>query len=252
MVAPQPDETERVSGEMTRELDDSMPEGGDDMIAAEYVLGTLPSAERVVVSERIRTERAFARLVDEWTTRLSPLDDAYGEMYAPESVKKAVDAKLFAGAAASAQGFWQNLYFWRALTFAAMAVAGVAILPNLRTSGPDLPALPPIIAPMQSDTGEVRFVALYQPGSDEIRISRVKAEKGADRDYELWLVDDGAKPQSMGVIPDLGEVRLKVKAEFIAKINAGDAFAVSVEPTGGSPTGEASGPIIAVGVTKAI
>jgi anti-sigma-K factor RskA len=98
----------------------------------------------------------------------------------------------------------------------------------------------------------VRFVALYQPGSDEIRISRVKAEKGADRDYELWLVDDGAKPVSMGVIPDQGEVRLKVKPELVKLIDSGDAFAVSVEQTGGSPTGEAQGAIIAVGASKEI
>ena len=237
---------------MTRELDDTMPEGGDDLIAAEYVLGTLPSAERLAVSDRVANDRMFARLVDQWTIRLSPLDDAYGEMTPPASIKKALDARLFSSSAAKTSGFWQSLNLWRGLTFATAAIAAVAMIPNLRPSDPIVEALPPIIAPMQSDTGEVKFVALYQPGSDEIRISRVKSEKGADRDYELWLVDDGAKPVSMGVIPDKGEVRLKVKLEFIAKIDAGDAFAVSVEPVGGSPTGIATGPVIAVGVTKAI
>ncbi len=252
MAAPQLVETERVSGEMTRELDDTMPEGGDDLIAAEYVLGALPSAERMAVSERVANDRMFARLVDQWTIRLSPLDDAYGETAPPASIKKAVDARLFSNSTGQAPSFWQSLNLWRGLTFAAAAIAAVAIIPSLRPSGPTIEPLPPIIAPMQSDTGEVKFVALYQPGSDEIRISRVKSEKGADKDYELWLVDDGATPVSMGVIPDQGEVRLKVKPEFVAKINAGDAFAVSVEPTGGSPTGTATGPIIAVGVTKAI
>ncbi len=238
---------------MKRALDDTMPEGGDDLIAAEYVLGVLTGAEREAAAARVLNERGFARLVDQWTIKLSPLDDSYAEIAPPASVKRALDGRLFAGSASAAPGFWQSLNLWRALAFGALAVAAVAIAPRFRQPDPQVAQLPPIIAPMQAtDTGEVRFVALYQPGSDEIRISRVKAEKGADKDYELWLVDDGAKPVSMGIIPDQGEVRLKVKPELVKLIDSGDAFAVSVEQAGGSPTGEALGPIIAVGATKEI
>ena len=238
---------------MKRALEDTMPEGGDDLVAAEYVLGVLTGAEREAVSVRVQNERGFARLVDQWTIRLSPLDDSYEETAPPSSIKKALDGRLFAGSGASAPSFWQSLNLWRALTVGALAVAAVAIAPRLRGPEPQVAQLPPLVAPMQAtDTGEVRFIALYQPGSDEIRISRVKAEKGADKDYELWLVDDGAKPVSMGIIPDQGEVRLKVKPEMVKLIDSGDAFAVSVEQTGGSPTGEALGPIIAVGATKEI
>jgi anti-sigma-K factor RskA len=237
---------------MTRKKDDTMPEGGDDLIAAEYVLGVLPDADRASAAARIRDDLPFARLVDAWTARLSPLDAAYGEAAAPASVKKALDERLFASAARK-PSLWESLNLWRAMAFAAMALAAVAILPNLRQPGPAIEAAPPLVAPMQAaESGEVRFVALYQPGSDEIRISKVKAEKGADRDFELWLVDDGGKPQSMGVIPDGSEARMKVKPEFIARINAGDAFAVSVEAKGGSVSGAPSDQVIAVGASKAI
>ena len=237
---------------MTRDLDDIMPEGGDDLFAAEYVLGVLPSAERMDASERVQNDRVFARLVDQWTTRLSPLDDSYAEIAPPASIKRTLDDRLFAPASAARPGLLQSLNFWRGLSFAGLALAAIAIVPKFLTDPPTVAGLPPIVAPMQSDTGEVRFVALYQPGSDEIRISRVKAEKGTGKDYELWLVDDGAKPVSMGVIPDQGEARLKVKPELAKLIDTGDAFAVSVEQTGGSPTGEAQGPVIAVGASKEI
>jgi anti-sigma-K factor RskA len=238
---------------MKRALDNTMPEGGDDLVAAEYVLGVMTGAARDAAAERVKNERGFARLVDQWTIRLSPLDDSYEEIAPPASIKKSLDGKLFAGSASSSPGFWQSLNLWRALAFGALAVAAVAISPSLRQPDPVVAQLPPLVAPMQAtDSGEVRFVALYQPGSDEIRISRVKAEKGAGKDYELWLVDDGAKPVSMGIIPDQGEVRLKVRPELVKLIDSGDAFAVSVEQTGGSPTGEALGPIIAVGATKEI
>jgi anti-sigma-K factor RskA len=239
---------------MKRALEDTMPEGGDDLIAAEYVLGVLSGAERDAAAERVRNERGFARLVDQWTIRLSPFDDAYEDAAPPASVKKALDTKLFASAAQSAApGFWQSLNLWRALTFGAMAVAAFAIVPNLGQSDPPSEPRAPLVAAMQAaDSGEVRFVALYQPGSDEIRISRVKAQKGADKDYELWLIEGGAKPVSMGVIPDQGEARLKVTPELVKLINSGDVFAVTVEQRGGSPTGDPQGPVVAAGASQSI
>ncbi len=230
-----------------------LPDGGDDLLAAEYVLGVLVSVERAAMTRRMASERGFARLVSDWEARLEPLNDDYVAVTPPLAAKKALDARLFGNGATQASGIWQSLALWRGLTFATLALALIAIVPKLLVSPePILVAAAQIIAPMQSESGEVKFVALYQPGSDEIRISKVKSDKGATQDYELWLVDDGGKPQSMGVIPDKDEVVLKVKPEFVARINAGDAFAVSIEPIGGSPTGTATGPVIAVGVTKSI
>ena len=231
-----------------------LPDGGDDLLAAEFVLGVLAIAEREAVTKRMVSERGFARLVSDWEGRLEPLNDDYAPVAPPLAAKKALDARLFGNDVKQASGIWQSLAFWRVLTLAAFALAAIAIVPMLAVAPePLLVAAAQIIAPMQApDTNEVKFVALYQPGSDEIRISKVKSDKGTGQDYELWLVDDGGKPQSMGVIPDKDEVVLKLKPEFVNRINAGDAFAVSVEPLGGSPTGTATGPVIAVGVTKSI
>ena len=252
MAAPQLDEIERVFGTMSSDMEGLLPDGGDDLLAAEYVLGAQPSVERAALTARLRDDRAFAQLVDAWEHRFAPLNDDYAPIAPPLGLKAALDARLFPVQNAQSSGLWNSLVFWRGLTVGAFALSALLIAPLLLAPKPQTVAVAPIVAPMQADTGEVRFVALYQPGSDEIRISRVKSEKGAGKDYELWLVDDGGKPQSMGVIPDQAEVRLKVKLEYIAKINAGDAFAVSVEQVGGSPTGEAQGPIIAVGVSSSI
>jgi anti-sigma-K factor RskA len=237
---------------MKRPAKEKMPDDSDDMIAAEYVLGVLPDEQRAAASARIRDDAGFAQLVNEWTARLSPLDEAYSETAAPASVKRALDARLFASSSVKVPGLWENLGLWRVLAFGAMAIAAVAMIPNLRQPGPAI-EVAPIVAPMQAaDSGEVRFVALYQPGSDEIRISKVKAEKGADKDFELWLVDEGGAPQSLGVFADASEMRVKLKPEIIAKIDSGDAFAVSIEAKGGSTSGAPSADIIAVGASKAI
>ena len=229
-----------------------MPEDGDDLLAAEYVLGVLDVSARRAAEARVADDRAFARMVADWQNRLSPLDDEYATVTPPPMVKAALDKRLFAPAKVQSPGFFQSLAFWRGLSLASLALAAFVVVPEVLRRDPQIAKVIPIVAPMQADTGEVRFVALYEPGSDEIRVTRVKAEKGADRDYELWFVDGGSSPESMGVVPDAESVTLKVKPEIIARINAGDAFAVSVEPIGGSPTGSATGPVIAVGVSKAI
>ena len=229
--------------------DISLPEDGDELLAAEYVLGVLDGEQRAIASGRIESDLAFAMLVDRWAARLEPMNEAYVPMPVAPALKAALDKRLFGQAAQ--QGLWTGVAFWRALALGSLAALAVAVWPQLQPS-PEKPQAAPIVASLQADSGEVRFLALYQPGSDEIRISRVKAEKAAGRDFELWLVDDGAKPVSMGVLPESGETTVKLRPEIAAKISAGDAFAVSDEPQGGSPTGEATGPVIAVGATSTI
>ncbi|RUY85778.1 anti-sigma factor, partial [Mesorhizobium sp. M7A.F.Ca.CA.001.12.2.1] len=75
--------------------EDTGPErGGDDLLAAEYVLGVLDADERQIVSRRIDADTAFARLVEDWEVSLSPLAAAYREVEPPVSVKTAVDRRL--------------------------------------------------------------------------------------------------------------------------------------------------------------
>ncbi|TIW86094.1 MAG: anti-sigma factor, partial [Mesorhizobium sp.] len=58
---------------MTLAEDNGPERGGDDLFAAEYVLGVLPAEERQIASRRIDSETEFARLVDGWEVHLSPL-----------------------------------------------------------------------------------------------------------------------------------------------------------------------------------
>jgi anti-sigma-K factor RskA len=238
---------------MSSDMEGLLPDGGDDLLAAEYVLGVQSKAERDALTTRLRDDRAFAKLVADWEMRLSPLNDDYAAIAPPPALKAAIDARLFPAQAVQTSGIWNSLTFWRALTLGGFALAALMIAPVFLAPKPQTIAAAPIVAPLQaSDTGEVRFVALYQPGSDEIRISRIKSEKGAGKDYELWLIEGDSAPQSLGLVADQAEVRVKVKPEYIAKINAGDVFAVSVEPAGGSTTGAPTGPVIAVGASSAI
>src|SRR5689334_24853246 len=90
-----------MSGKMTLAEDTGPERGGDDLLAAEYVLGVLAADERQIASRRIDSETAFARLVDAWEVDFAPMAAAYAAVEPPASVKVAIDRRLFASSAST-------------------------------------------------------------------------------------------------------------------------------------------------------
>ena len=66
----------------------------EDMLAAEYVLGTLDAAEREDVRRRIASDFSFAALVQNWERRLGELHVLTGDAEPPKAVWDAIKAKL--------------------------------------------------------------------------------------------------------------------------------------------------------------
>ena len=65
--------------------------------------------------------------------------------------------------------------------------------------------------------------------------------------FELWLIPPGDKPHSLGLIDPLRPVRITVPKSLLPQVNRDAVLAVSLEPPGGSPTGQPTGPVIANG-----
>ncbi|AEH85130.1 anti-sigma factor [Mesorhizobium opportunistum] len=240
---------------MTLAEDNGPERGGDDMFAAEYVLGVLPADERQIASRRIDSETDFARLVDGWEVRLSPLADAYPEIEPPASVKAAVDRRLFASTpAAPAEpraGLWSSLAFWRGLAVAAVAalalyiavpyVNPVAVQPQTR-----------LVASLAADGSDVKYLAVYDAAHHEVSLSHVSGERASGKDFELWMIEGKNAPVSMGVIPSGATAHIVVSPSAQQKLAQGAVLAVSLEPSGGSPTGQPTGPVVAAGNLKSI
>jgi anti-sigma-K factor RskA len=66
----------------------------EDMLAAEYVLGTLDAEERKGAQERIASEPAFAALVRLWERRLGELHALTADMEPPTALWDAIKEKL--------------------------------------------------------------------------------------------------------------------------------------------------------------
>ena len=231
--------------------DDSERElGGDDAVAAEYVLGALGAEERAAVARRIDDDAAFAQLVDRWETTLAPMASAYGSVEPPASVKQAIDRRLFSGTAAptvASAGIWNSLAFWRGLTVAAFAALALYIAVPLLTPPP--PAAPPerlvaSLAPQQSD---VHYFVVYDARTRDIGLSHVTGARAPDHDFELWVIEGDQPPRSIGVIPAGSNVHLAVSQDIQDKIASGAVFAITMEPKGGSATGAPTGPVVAAG-----
>ena len=62
---------------------DLSPLEQDDLLAAEYVLGVLPLAERLAAEARMKTDAAFAERVSLWVAHFAPLNEAYASVPVP-------------------------------------------------------------------------------------------------------------------------------------------------------------------------
>jgi anti-sigma-K factor RskA len=68
----------------------------------------------------------------------------------------------------------------------------------------------------------------------------------AGRDYELWALPKGGNPVSLGVLPIEGTSTRALTAIQKAALASSSQVAVSIEPPGGSPTGQPTGDIVFV------
>lgn len=217
-----------------------------DTLAAEYVLGTLPADERAQVDERLRHDADLREAVHLWERRLSPLaeespaEEPRAEVW--RNVEAAVARLPGARGADNVVPLRRKLAFWRGATAVTGALAAALAIFVLT----DRAALPPAggryIAVVDSGGDEPALIAAVDTNTGTIRIRRLTAEAPAGHSLELWHTAEGHEPRSLGVLQaGLDELTIQDAAASGALEGA---IAVSVEPAGGSPTGQPTGPVV--------
>ncbi len=103
------------------------------------------------------------------------------------------------------------------------------------------------MAALHAEGSNVSFVALYNRQSGELRVTPLSGEQFTDKDYELWAIEGDGPAKSMGVIAANVRQDVKVSQDILVDFGEGTTLAVTLEQKGGSPTGVAQGPIVAVG-----
>ncbi|WP_342151033.1 anti-sigma factor domain-containing protein [Methylorubrum sp. SB2] len=233
-----------------RESDDAR-----GMRAAEYVLGTLDAGERAAFELERTVDPATEAALQAWERRLAPLARAVPPVAPSPELWGRIAAALPSGGAGQGaalpsaanddrlRDLVRKVRFWRRATVAAgaagLAAAGLALAltgslrptpPGGRsvavvTSGGDLPAL----------------VVSVDATEGTVRVRPLAARTPEGRSLELWSIDAGAAPRPLGLV-GTAPSRLALPPE--AGTLEGATLAVSVEPPGGSPTGQPTGPVI--------
>jgi anti-sigma-K factor RskA len=220
-----------------------------DLAAAEYVLGVLAPEERRKAEFRVATEPRFAAEVAFWERRLGGLADGVAAVAPRAQVWQAIEERLSAALELKPvrAGLWRSLAFWRtfAIASAALAAASMAGLVYLAQA----PSLgPPLLARLNAESGQPSFVAAVNEGGDSVTIVPAALLSGdQQKAFELWLIPPGDKPHSLGLIDPSRPVRITVPKSLLPQVTSDAVLAVSLEPPGGSPTGQPTGPVIANG-----
>ncbi|MGB4857833.1 MAG: anti-sigma factor [Dokdonella sp.] len=249
------------------------PDDGD--LAGEYVLGVLDAAQRSDVQARLDRDAALAGDVQSWETRLTPLFDEVAAADVPGYVWGRICNALGLQPASSAtpsraaeavdakKSFWDSLGFWRGVSGLAMASAGVLAI-ALMTQKPTIVEVPvevavevpaPVPPPPQSglvstlaqDNGNAGFVAAVDRDTGMMTVTPLMAAPDDGRVQEMWVIPNGQKPISLGVLDASKPQAHKLPSNLLASVSTDAIFAVTLEPPGGAPGGNPTGPIIAKG-----
>jgi anti-sigma-K factor RskA len=210
-----------------------------ERLAAEYALGTLRGRARERMRRWLDDDPELAREVERWEARFAPLAEAVQPLAPPARVWPKIEQRLW---------FRKPSSLWKALGLiasgAAAALAAVALLLPLKPT--EVPASyiavlsdpktsHPVLVATAARTERVLHVTTLDPA---IHVS--------GRSLELWALPRGGQPKSLGLVA--GEkTELKLVAAADQSLGEVPALAVSLEPQGGSPTGQPTGPVLYTG-----
>lgn len=222
----------------------------DQVIAGEYVLGVLSLEERRNVEARMSRDTTFAAMVGRWSENLSSFNDEYEQVTPRAGVYPRIEARLFPASAKSGfAGVWSSVGLWRSLTaLSVILLAGTVIWQN-QPFGKPAPGQP-LVAQMSGEGNAISLVASYQADSGRLSVTPVAAGPSDQKSLELWMISGNDPAVSLGVLPQNGDGEIEIPETMRSRIAAGVTLAVSLEPYGGSPTGTATGPVIAAGQTR--
>lgn len=222
----------------------------DQVIAGEYVLGVLSLEERRNVEARMSRDSGFAAMVGRWSENLSSFNDEYDGATPRAGVYPRIEARLFPKAAGGGfRGIWSSVSLWRSLTALSVILFGGALLLQGQPFAPTAPSQP-LVAQMSGEGNAISLVASYESESGRLSVTPVAAGPSDQKSLELWMISGNDPAVSLGVLPQSGEGEIEIPETMRSRIAAGVTLAVSLEPFGGSPTGTATGPVIAAGQTR--
>lgn len=214
-----------------------------DILSAEYVLGTLKGAARKRFEQLLRQRADWAQTFSWWESHLHLLADTVPPVKPSNQAWKNIETRLFNKVTPQIGTWWKSLAFLS--TALAASFATLLILQAPQSVLESTPTTFAILTTEKSEAGWLLNETKKTAGVVEIKaIPLASLQTKPDNAFELWLLPaDKSKPISLGLLPQKGLTTIKVPVDVIPLMASG-ALAVSLEPIGGSPTGQPTGVVL--------
>lgn len=218
-----------------------------DRLAAEYVLGTLRGPARTRFSRWLVSSAQSAHPLAEaavrrWENRLVHLADDVRPVDPAPSVWREIERRTRAARTSPRASSWHG---WALAASVLIVVFSAWVYFADRASEPQWQ-----IAAQLRDAArdDALWRIEFDARSSTLRVTAQRPQRlPANETYELWaLADGGVAPISLGLLPQRDFVEVRLNARQSAAFAAASKLAVSREPSGGSPTGTPTGPVIAI------
>ncbi len=221
-----------------------------DGLAGEYVLGTLDAGERAsVAARRLREPQLNAAILD-WEYRLAALTDAVPQVTPPAGTLSKIEARISGierppTGSATILDLRRRVNRWRTAAVTASALAAsLAIAIGVREFTPKEPSKN-LVAVLQKDAASPAFLVTVNVDDRVMTVRPVAAKREPGKSFELWIIHDSlGKPKSLGVIDEPAAMKKPILAAYKPDVIEGSTYAVTLEPEGGSPSGDPTGPVV--------
>jgi anti-sigma-K factor RskA len=109
----------------------------------------------------------------------------------------------------------------------------------------DAPRPAQLVAVFQKDEQSPAFLLTVDVDKRIVTVRPVAAERMADKTYQLWIATQpGQPPRSLGLIGNDEFTVRAALADYDPAVISNATYGISLEPAGGSPTGQPTGPVI--------
>ena len=223
-------------------------------LAGEYVLGTLTGRARARLSGIAQHDVELRTAIKTWEIRLVPLTALIPEVKPPKRVWQMIERRLSATAPAEKpwrRRPWYSVTFWQGFAAAGIALM-LAFAVNLSLR-PSAEAPISMMAVLSDDQANPAVVVAWPPQqSERDRYVKIKVQAhpqmAAETSWELWMILGGKeRPVSLGLVGVEPDQTIRLSAATSQVIGKAWGLAISIEPKGGSPTGQPTGPVILKG-----
>ena len=206
-------------------------------LASDYAIGLMPATARRRFDALLLEDAALRVELGHWQEALASLTGSVPERPVPKHIWAGIKARIEPQVlhVPAKKPFWMNFR----LLAAACAVVVAVLVGVLYQRNIDTEYNATLVAANQQPALQIKAFG------DHLQVEPLSlAAVEPTRALELWAIAPGGKPVSLGLVPTSGKGRIQLSKAQQALLNAPLTLAVSLEPQGGSPTGQPTGPVL--------